>query len=164
MTTVLLVALTLLAQRALGVPGVPAPLALVVLPAVWVVGPALTRHGGFGFWPALVLGLAWDAVMGGVVGPGAIAWSAASLVVAAAATVVADRSPRAWAGFGALAAVVVLVGHHLLLLPLGAASNLGWRPLAVGVALTTLWCGAVGWVRALDLPARWRHYQSRRLR
>jgi len=162
-TLALLVLLSLVAQRALGAPGLPPALALVVVPAVWVVWPTMTRHSGLGFWPALALGLAWDLLMGPVIGPGAVAWSAAAMIVAAAATLVADRSPAAWALFGALTAILVILGRHLMLLPLGLAGDLSLIALAIAAALTGAWCGLVGWVRALELGTRLRDYRRRRL-
>ncbi len=164
MTTALLVLLSLVAQRVLGAPGLPPALALLIVPAIWVVWPTMTRHGGLGFWPALALGLAWDLLMGPVVGPGGVAWSAAAIAVTAVATLVADRSPRAWVLCGALAALVVIVGRHLMLLPLGLAGDLSFTTLALGVTLTGGWCGLVGWIRAVDPSGRLQGYRRRRLR
>ncbi len=164
MTAALLVLLSLVAQRTLGAPGVPAVLALLVVPAIWVVWPTMTRHGGLAFWPALALGLAWDLLMGPVVGPGAVAWSGAALVVAATASLVADRSPAAWTLFGGLTALLVVLGRHLLLVPLGLAGDLSLTSLALAAALTGVWCGLVGWLRAVNPAARVHEYRSRRLR
>jgi hypothetical protein len=161
---VLLVGAALAVQAALGWPTWPAFLAAVLLPMVFIVGPPLLIEERR--WPhsAIALGLAWDLVLEPVVGPGAIAWSAAAVVVGVLIPLVADRSPRAWFAFGGIGALVMIVMRHLALLPLGLATELGWRYVALSVALTGAWCGLVGWVIALDLPSRWRAHRARKLR
>lgn len=158
------VLLTLLVQRMLGVPGLPPWTAEILLPTVWIVAAALlVRDRG---WPyaAMVLGLFWDLLLEPVVGPGGIAWSAAALALYALAGVVADRSAKAWAGFGAVGAAVIFVMHHIALLPLGLAPSFSAMHLVRTVLLTSVWCGLVKIVILLDLPAQWREYRVRKLR
>jgi len=164
MKTIFLVALTLIVQVALGWPESPGWLSAILLPMVFVVGPPLLLEERR--WPhfALALGLAWDLVLEPVVGPGAIAWSAGAVAVSAVVPLVADRSPRAWLAFGALGAAIMIVVRNLALVPLGLAADLTWGYLLLSVLLTSLWCGLVGWVIALDLPARWRSHRARTLR
>jgi hypothetical protein len=160
----LLIAVTLLLQRGLGVPGGPEFLSLLVLPMVWVVGPALLDNSRRWVWIALVMGLTWDVLLEPIVGPGGIAWSAAALVVVRLATFVADRSSKAWFAFGAVGTAVVLLVHRLVLMLLGGHEPWRWIDLASSVGVTALWCGLVGWILALDLPTRWRAYRARKLR
>lgn len=154
----------LAAQRLLGLPPLPAWSAGLLVPMVLVVAPAARDSRGGGPWAALLLGLGWDVVVSPVIGPGGIAWSVAALAVGAAARVVADRSPGAWFGFGALGAVAVVAAEWLALWPLGLAPALGTGRILTVALLTGGWCGAVGWIGSLDLPARWRRWRSRRLR
>ena len=164
MTTAVLVAVTLLLQRALGAPGGPHHSGLLLLPMVWIVGPALLAGGRRWVWIGLLMGLGWDLLLEPIVGPGGIAWSAAALLVLWLQTIVADRSPKAWLAFGAIATAVVLEVYRLALLPLGVSRPLRWIDLAISVAATALWCGLVGWLLALDLPRRWRVWRARKLR
>lgn len=159
-----LVALTLVVQLALGWPTAPAWLATILLPMLFIIGPPLLREERR--WPhaALALGLAWDLVLEPVIGPGAIAWSAAAVAVSAVVPLVADRSPRAWLAFGALGTATVILARHLALMPLGLATELTLRYLVTSIVLTSLWCGLVGWLLALGLPGRWRRYRARKLR
>lgn len=161
---VALAVLTLIIQRVLGMPGLPAWSAEILLPTVWIVAPPLLhreRH-----WPyhALMLGLGWDLLLEPVVGPGGIAWTAAALAVGALSGLVAHRSTRAWAIFGAAAVLVVVAVRSLAYLPLGLATEPNLAHVARSVVLTALWCGLVGWLIGLDLPTRWRRYTARRLR
>ena len=160
----LLIAMTLLAQRALGVPGGPEYSGLLLLPMVWIVGPALLGNNRRWVWIGLVMGLGWDGLMEPIIGPSGIAWSAAALVVFRLANFVADRSSKAWFVFGGIGAVVVNLVHRLVLLLLGVGEPWRWIDLAAGMAVTAVWCGLVGWILSLDLPARWRAYRVRRLR
>lgn len=164
MRTAALVVVSLIAQVALGWPVAPVWLSAVLLPMVFVVGPPLLLEERR--WPhfALALGLAWDLVLEPVVGPGAIAWSAAAVAVGFVVPLVADRSPRAWLAFGALGAGMMIVVRHLALWPLGLSTGWTWRYFLISVALTSLWCGLVGSVIALDLPTRWRSHRLRKLR
>lgn len=164
MKTTLLVALTLIAQVALGWPDSPTWLTAILLPMVFVVGAPLMMAERR--WPhfALLLGLAWDLVLEPVVGPGAIAWSASAVVLGFVVPLVADRSPRAWFAFGALGAGLMIIVRHLALMPLGLATELTGRYLLLSIALTSLWCGLVGWVIALDLPTRWITHRAKKLR
>jgi hypothetical protein len=164
LTTALLIAATLLLQRALGAPGGPHWSGLLLLPMVWIVGPALIRGGRRWVWIALAIGLGWDLLLEPIVGPGAIAWSAAALAAFWLAGFVADRSPKAWFAFAAVATVVVGQVHRLALLPLGVGRPVGWIDLLISVIATALWCGLVGWLLALDLPTRWRTWRARKLR
>jgi hypothetical protein len=161
---ILPVVLTLLVQRALGMPGLPSWSADVLVPVVWVVALSLLRSERP--WPvdALFIGLAWDVLFEPVIGPGGIAWSAAALALNGLATVVADRTPRAWAGFGAVAAVLIVTLHRLALLPLGFSLSLTPTEVIRTALLSGAWCGVVGLVLGLDLPKSWRTYRARRLR
>lgn len=150
-------------QRLLGLPGFPAWGTGLLVPAVWLVVVATRTEAPSALLVGLGIGGIWDIVMEPIVGPGAIAWSAAAVIVAWTASWVADRSPRMWAALGALAAAAVHLVHELALLPLGVATPLRWRTLVVSVALTGLWCGLVGWSLTLDLAGRWAHYRRRRL-
>jgi len=160
----ILLAITLVAQVALGLPESPAWLAAILLPMVFVVGPPLLMAERR--WPhfALLLGLAWDLVLEPVVGPGAIAWSASAVAVGFVVPLVADRSPRAWVAFGALGTGLMIVVRHLALMPLGLAAELTGSYVLLSVVLTSLWCGLVGWIIALDLPTRWITHRARKLR
>lgn len=164
MIVVLLAVATLAIQVALGLPSAPAFLAAILLPMVFIIGPPLLVSDRR--WPhfALALGLAWDLMLEPVVGPGAIAWSAAAVVIGAVVPLVADRSPRAWLAFGALGAAIVILVRALALLPLGMATGLTSRSVLISVVLTAVWCGLVGWILALDLPSRWNTYRARTLR
>lgn len=164
MKTTLLAGVTLLVQATLGWPVFPGWMATILLPMVFIIGPPLLVEERR--WPhfALVLGLAWDLLLEPVVGPGAIAWSAAAVAVTTVTPLVADRSSRAWLAFGALGATLVIVVQHVALLPLGLSTRLTLSSLATSVALTSLWCGLVGWLIALDLPQRWLRHRARKLR
>ncbi len=164
MTRLALILLTLLAQRLLGSPGLPPWLAEPLLPAIWLIGPALADSEHRQLLPGLWLGLAWDVVLEPLIGPGAIAWSAAGLAVRATGNLLADRSPGVWVLLGALGAILVVGVRSLVELPLG-----DFHPFSVGhllraTAFTGLWCGAVGWGLSLDLPGRWRRHRASRLR
>jgi hypothetical protein len=159
-----LIAATLLAQCVLGLPGIPYWAAELIVPVVWVVAPCLLHHDQGWPYQALGIGLAWDILLEPIIGPGGIAWSAAALVCSGLAIVVADRSPRAWIAFGAIAAAAILVVRQLALLPLGQAEPLQWLSLLRSMLLTGAWCGLVNWVILLDLPRRWRQHRARRLR
>ena len=137
-------AVTLVVQRALGMPGMPELFSQAILPMVWIVAASLIRKERYWPYEALLLGLAWDLLFGPVVGPGGIAWTASCMSLFGLASVVADRSPRAWAAFGAVGAVVVIVVHNLSLVPLGLATSLTAHHLAWSALLTGLWCGLVG--------------------
>lgn len=164
MKLAILIVVSLVAQVALGRPAAPDWFSLILLPTVFIIAPSLLHAERR--WPhfALVLGLAWDLMLEPVVGPGAIAWSAAAVVVSLVAPLVANRSTRAWLAFGALGAALMIIVRHLALLPLGLATTLTWEYLLTSVALTSVWCGLVGWVIAMDLPVRWRGYRARKLR
>jgi hypothetical protein len=161
---VVLVVAALVAQLVLGSPDAPFWLASPLLPVVFIVGPPLLLTERR--WPhfALLLGLGWDLLFEPVIGPGAIAWSAAAVAVGALVPLVADRSPRAWFVFGALGAYLVVVTRHLALMPLGLSIDMTWRFLLLTVALTAFWCGLVGWLIGLDLATRWRLLRARKLR
>jgi cell shape-determining protein MreD len=159
-----LVAVTLVLQRVLGMPGMPTWFGHLILPMIWIVAASLVRKERHWPYEALLLGLAWDLLFGPVVGPGGIAWTAACLSLYGLASVVADRSPRAWAAFGAVGAVVVILVQRLAVMPLGLASFLTFGQLAWSALLTGLWCGFVGTVLVLDLGKHWRAYQVRKLR
>jgi hypothetical protein len=159
-----LAVLTLVLQRALGMPGMPTWFGHLILPMIWIVAASLLRKERHWPYEALLLGLAWDLLFGPVVGPGGIAWTAACLSLYGLASVVADRSPKAWAAFGSVGAVVVILVQRLAVMPLGLASFLTFSQLAWSAILTGLWCGFVGTVLALDLGKHWRAYRVRTLR
>ena len=161
---VVLAALTLAVQRALGLPGMPEPLSRVILPMVWIVAAALIRKERHWPYEALILGLAWDLVFRSVIGPGGIAWTAACLSLYGLAAVVADRSPKAWAVFGAVGAMVVVVVQNLAVIPLGIESSVTVRGLLWSAGLTGLWCGLVGTAMVLEFAKHWRAYRARKLR
>lgn len=164
MTQSLLIAVSLLLQRALGAPGGPQWAGLVLIPVVWIAGPALLTSGRRWVWIAMVIGLGWDLLMEPVIGPGGIAWSAAALACLRLAGIVADRSAKAWFAFGGFAAAVVLTVHRVSLVPLRMAPGWRWIDVAASILATAAWCGLVGWVLSLDLPSRWRSWRARKLR
>ena len=155
---------TLVLQRVLGLPGMPAWFGHLILPMIWIVAASLGRKERHWPYDALLLGLAWDLLLGPVVGPGGIAWTAACLSLYGLASVVADRSPVAWAAFGAVGAVIVILVQRLALMPLGLADYFSISRLVWSAVLTGLWCGFIGTVLALDLGKHWRAYQVRKLR
>jgi cell shape-determining protein MreD len=157
-------AVTLIIQRVLGMPGMPAWLGHFILPMVWIVAASLLRKERHWPYEALVLGLAWDLLFGPVIGPGGIAWTAACLSLYGLASVVADRSGRAWAAFGAVGTLVVILVQRLTVMPFGLATSLTVQHLMWSVLLTGLWCGFVGTVLAFDLGKHWRAYRVRKLR
>ena len=160
----LLAAATLVIQRALGMPGMPAWSSHVILPMIWIVAPSLLRKERRWPYEALLLGLAWDLLFGPVIGPGGIAWTAACWSLYGLASVVADRSPRAWVAFGAVGAVVVVLVRRLALMPLDLATSLTVPSLMWSAVLTGLWCGVVGTALAFDVAKHWRAYRVRKLR
>lgn len=159
-----LAGVTLVLQRVLGMPGMPAWFGCLMLPMIFIVALSLTRKERHWPYEALLLGLTWDLLFGPVVGPGGIAWTAACLGLYGLASVVADRSPKAWAALGAVGAVVVILVQRLALMPLGLAGFFSFSQLALSAALTGLWCGFIGMVLALDLGKHWRAYHVRKLR
>jgi hypothetical protein len=163
-TIALLIVITLLLQRALGAPGGPHWSGLLLLPMVWVVGPVLLQGGRRWVWVALAIGLGSDLLLEPIIGPGAIAWSAAALVVLWLAGIIADRTPKAWLALAAVATVVVIEVHRVALLPLGVSRPVGWIDLLLSAIVTAGWCGLIGWLLALDLPKRWHAWRARKLR
>jgi hypothetical protein len=160
---VLLVA-TMIGQRLLGSPALPAWCAEIQLLVVWLVAASLTSNARRWIYWAAVLGICWDLLVQPVIGPGGVAWSAAALTLSILAVIVADRTFKAWAIFGAVAAAVVITIHALAILPLGFEPSLTAVRLLRTAALSGLWCGAVGAVLAADFPKYWRAYRLRRLR
>jgi hypothetical protein len=160
----ILAAVTLIGQRAFGLPGLPAWLEHIILPMVWIVAASLLRKERHWPYEALLLGLAWDLLFCPVIGPGGIAWTAACLSLYGLASVVADRSPRAWLAFGTVGTLVVILVQRLALMPLGLATSLTLRDLMWSVLLTGLWCGLVGTALAFDFGKHWRAYRVRKLR
>jgi cell shape-determining protein MreD len=157
-------ALTFVAQRCLGWPGVPAPLADVVLPMVWLVAPPMLHREYREMVVGLAIGIGWDIIMGDIIGPGAIAFSGAAVAARAFADLVADRSPRAWFLAGIVGTAVTCALRQLALLPLGLASLPELTRAVTSLVLTGLWCAAVAWIIAMDLPTRWRRWRARTLR
>lgn len=164
MIRIALIALSLVGQRLLGVPGAPPWASELLLPMVFLVDPALRDTARQRAMHFLWLGLAWDLVLEPVVGPGGIAWSASALAMNALGGVLADRSTRAWAALGGLGALLVALTRAAAELPLGVLSPFGLDHVLRSVALTAGWCGLVGFLLGLGLPDRWRRYRARRLR
>jgi hypothetical protein len=163
-TRVVLIVVTLALQRILGLPGLPPIASELLLPMVWLVAPALAEKNWRSSLPGLWLGLGWDLVIEPVVGPGAIAWSAAGLAVRSVGSVLAVRSARAWFLLGAVGGTVVALIRPLAELPLGLETPFGWTHVLRSALLTAAWCGLAGWFLTLDLPGRWRRNRARRLR
>ncbi len=155
---------TYLVQGLFGIPGSPAWLVDLMLPVPWLLAPVLLGRRVSVFGLGLALGLAWDLVTGSIVGPGAIAWSAAGLAVDRSSQVIADRSVLAWGAFGMVCAALAIMLRQVALLPLGEDGGWGWYRLARSVVLTGVLSAAVGWMIQLDLIARWKLYQRRKLR
>lgn len=155
---------TLVVQRAFGMPGMPKVLSLILLPMVWIVALSMLRKERHWPYEALILGLVWDLLFGPVVGPGGISWTATCLGLYALAAVVADRSPKAWAAFGGVGAVVVILVQRLAEAPLGLSTSLTLEHVIWSSLLTGLWCGVAGTALALDFGKRWRAYRVRKLR
>jgi hypothetical protein len=164
MKVAILAAATLMLQRALGWPGMPGWASLVTLPMVLLVAAALLQHGSRWTQLAIPLGLGWDLLLEPVVGPGGIAWSVAALALSGLAGVVADRSPKAWFAFGAAGTAVMVTTRAVTLLPLGMWRPIPWSPLVTNLLATAILCGLIGWLRARDIPSRWRAYRVRKLR
>jgi hypothetical protein len=164
MSVFLLVAATLLGQRLLSSPGMPPEAGLVVLPMVWIVGGALCERGHRFIYLALALGLGWDLMLEPVIGPGGIAWSATAVLLVILASFVADRSAKAWFLFGVAGTLALVAVRNVALTPLGVPVAWSWTSLGLGGLLTGVWCGFIGWVRALDVPQRWRVWRTRKLR
>ncbi|MCP4899235.1 MAG: hypothetical protein GY906_19905 [bacterium] len=152
-------------QWILGSPWLPGWLGEIWVPMVWLVSRPLRQRDRGVFLMGVGIGICWDLFFEQqVIGPGGIAWSAAALAVQGTALVLVDRSPRAWAGLGALAAFVALAVRQLAYLPLGLPLTF-WSPATLRICvLTAIWCGLVGWSLQLDLGARWQDYRARRLR
>lgn len=155
---------TLVVQRAFGMPGMPKVLSLILLPMVWIVALSMLRKERHWPYEALILGLVWDLLFGPVVGPGGISWTAACLGLYALAAVVADRSPKAWAAFGVVGAIIFIFVQRLAEAPLGLATSLTLEGVIWSSLLTGLWCGVVGITLALNLGKRWQSYRVRKLR
>ena len=66
----ILAVVTLVFQRVLGMPGMPAWCGHLILPTIWIVAASLVRKERHWPYEALLLGLAWDLLFGPVVGPG----------------------------------------------------------------------------------------------
>ena len=164
MILVLLVLATFGAQAVLTVPGAPPWASSTLLPLVWVVWLAMQPEEGHPFIVAVVLGLVWDALFEPVIGPGGVAFSAALLVVMWLAMHVADRSPLAWGGGGAVAAASTLLVRHVALVPLGLAGRIDATPLLRSIGLTAGWCLIVGWILQANLAGHWRRLRARKLR
>lgn len=161
---VFLFILTLAGQRALATPGLPAWCTDLQLLTVWLVVPALQLERGRSLARPVAIGLCWDALQQPIIGPGGIAWSASALVLSGLAGVVADRSYRMWAVFGAVAAIVIVLVHALALWPLGLAPSVTTGRVLRTALLSGLWCGLAGAIKAIDFPKYWRTYRVRRLR
>jgi len=162
--TVAFAVLTLVAQRVLGAPALPMWPSEILLPIVLIVAASLRSREWHWPYEALLLGLGWDLLLEPVVGPGGIAWSAAALCLHALASFIADRSTKAWIGFGAVGALVVILVHEVALLPLGLGTSMTVPHILRTAILSALWCGLVSAVLALDIPKRWRAYRVRKLR
>lgn len=160
----LLLSIAFSAQAALGQPGIWPSATALLLPMPWVVGPPLLTTERRWYALSFVVGLIWDAVFEPVIGPGAIAWSAAALMAWFFAGVVTDRSPRSWFVLGAVGSAVVALVRGVALFPLGVGTVGSWRWIGSSTVLTGLWCGLVGWIISMDLPSRWRVYRARTLR
>ncbi len=161
---VMLLAVAFAAQAALGLPGAWSMAAALLLPMPWVVGPPLLTTDRRWYVASFFVGLVWDALFEPVIGPGAIAWSAAALLSWSYAGFVTDRSPRSWFVLGAAGSLTVVWLRGISLIPLGIDAFASWPWLVASIALTALWCGVVGWVISMDIPRRWRVYRSRTLR
>ncbi len=161
---ILPVLLTLLIQRTLGMPGLPPWTAEIILPVVWIVAAALLKRERGWPYEALLIGLSWDVLLEPVIGPGGIAWTAACLALYSLASLVADRSPKAWVGLGLVGAAVVTLVRQAALVPLGLPFSLTLSHWLRSVLFTGAWCGLVGIILALDLPGQWRNHRARKLR
>ena len=162
--TLALVAVTLAAQRLLGHPQTMPYAAALLLPMPWIIGPPLMAMERRWYWLAFAVGLSWDLLFEPVIGPGAIAWSAPALCAWIGASVMAQRKTRAWFVYGAGGALVFWLVRSICYFPLGLPKSPTWTWIGASALLTGVWCAAVHAVLALDLPARRRQHQARRLR
>lgn len=161
---ILLLGVAFSAQAALGLPGAWPMAAALLLPMPWVVGPPMLTADHRWYALSFLVGLVWDALFEPVIGPGAIAWSGASLLAWSYARVATDRSPRSWFVLGAVGALAVALLRGLCLIPLDINAFTSWQWLVSSLAFTAVWCGFVGWVISMNLANRWRVYRSRTLR
>lgn len=159
-----LLTVTLAAQRLLGQPQSLPLAAAVLLPMPWIVGPPLQDLDGRWYWLSFAVGFGWDLLFEPVIGVGAIAWSAPALMVWIGSSVVAERRTRAWFVFGASGTVVFWLVRWICNIPLSVPGTPTWTWMGGSALLTGAWCAAIHGVFVLDLPARWRQRQRRRLR
>lgn len=158
------VILSFVAQWILGMPSLPTWAQGIMIPMVWIVAPPMRHHSEHVFVIGLGLGLAWDLLFEPVVGPGAIAWSAAALIVAWTVRRIGEHSALSWGLLGAGGALLVVAFRVVVQAPLGMASPPSPLLVATGALGTGLWCSWVAWILGMDLPGRIRRYRRSRLR
>lgn len=156
--------LSFVVQWILGMPVFPAWAQGVLLPMVWVVGPPMRHRTQHVFLTGLGLGLTWDLLFEPIVGPGAIAWSAAALIVAWTVRRVGKHSVLSWGLLGAGGTVLVAGFRFLALIPLGRAVPPPLVQIAAGTAGTGLLCAVAVLILGMDLSGRVRRYRRGRLR
>lgn len=161
---VVLVTLTLTAQRLLGHPKVFPPAAALLLPMPWLIGPPLLDFDRRWYWLSFSIGLGWDLLFEPVIGIGAIAWSAAALAIWAGTSIAAERRLRAWFAAGVAGTLVFWLFRSLCLLPLGMSGAPTWAWIGGSAVLTGIWCTTVRGVMILDPSSRWKQHRARRLR
>ncbi len=158
------VVLSYVVQWILGMPAFPTWAQGVLLPMVWVVGPPMRHSTRHVFLTGLGLGLAWDLLFEPIVGPGAIAWSAAALIVAWTVRRVGKHSALSWGLLGAGGTALVAGCRFLSLLPLGRAASPPLVQIAAGTVGTGLVCSVAALILGMNLPGRIRRYRRGRLR
>ena len=159
-----LVTVTLAVQRLLGHPKAPDLAAALLLPMPCLIGPPLLEFDRRWYWLSVPIGLGWDLLFEPVIGIGAIAWSIPALMTWMVTSIAAERRAGAWFAAGAGGTVVFWVVRSICSLPLDLPGTPTWSWIGASALLTGLWCTAVYGVMVLDLPARWRQRQTRRLR
>jgi len=162
--TLVLVAVTLAAQRLFGHPQALPYAAALLLPMPWVIGPPLLDLERRWYWLAFGVGLSWDLLFEPVIGTGAISWSVPALCAWFGASVIAERRTRAWFVYGIGGTLVFWLVRSICFFPLDLPVAPTWAWIGASALLTGIWCAAVHAVLALDLAARWRRHRARRLR
>jgi hypothetical protein len=159
-----LVTVTLAVQRLLGHPKASILATALLLPMPWLIGPPLLDFDRRWYWLSFPIGIGWDLLFEPVIGIGAIAWSVPALMAWMVTSIAAERRAGAWFAAGAGGTVVFWLIRSICSMPLDLPGTPTWSWIGASALMTGVWCTVVYGVMALDLPARWRQHQIRRLR